>query len=159
MASSQQLVSAVSTDFTEFVIGVSDVSVDIGNADNGVLIQCEFLIGQIGKGRLQILLTLFALANQFTHERRQAFKAIAFKIRIIQIKLVHQPERCSAQRIHSTGTTLQFEAKACVALCQFNRTELKAARFEIQIPVTLLVRLIDPLKNTLQPGHDSGSSR
>ena len=44
MILSQNLLTRVLADFAEFIIGVNDVALSISNADDGVLIQREFLM-------------------------------------------------------------------------------------------------------------------
>ncbi len=50
----EQLRPRITADLTQLVIRVDDVSRDIGHADNGMLIECKFLVSQVRQGGTQV---------------------------------------------------------------------------------------------------------
>ena len=60
----QQLCAAVAADLAKLVVGVGNVTGQVGDADDGVLVQRKFLVGQVGQCRLQIALACLALRHQ-----------------------------------------------------------------------------------------------
>ena len=115
-----QLLSGKATDFAKLVIGVSDVTLCIGDAHNAMLVQGEFLFGQVTQCRLQIALTLLTLAHQVGHQARQGLQRVIHHRGVVGIQGLHQAARGFAQRIHGAGATGQLLAHAVVGVGQLH---------------------------------------
>ena len=66
----EQLGAGVTTDLAELVVGINNVTRQIGGADNGMLVQRKLLVGQIGQRGMQIALAFFMLLHQVVHQGR-----------------------------------------------------------------------------------------
>ena len=87
----QQFFAAVTADLAQLVIGVDDVTRQIGGADNGVLIQGKLLVRQIGECSLQVALAFLVLAHQITHQHRQGFQIVIGGQGLVGVDGRHQP--------------------------------------------------------------------
>jgi len=64
-----QFMSLIATDFAETVIGIEDSSIGVSDADNGVLVKGEFLIGQCQA-------IFFTIGNQLGDAPRERFDIV-----------------------------------------------------------------------------------
>ena len=142
----QQLCARIPTDLAQLVVGIDDVSVDIRGTDNRMLVQRKLLVRQVGQGRLQVSLAFLFLTHQRAHQLGEILQVVVEQAGLVQIHKFHQSHRCGTQGFHGPGAAPQFRAQTRVALRQLHRTQFQTACLELQVPVVLDIRLIDPLQ-------------
>jgi hypothetical protein len=69
-----QFAPSIAADLAEAVIGVNDGAIGVGNADDGMLVKGEFLVGQRQP-------SLFIISNQLGNASRETFNTV-FKQRL-----------------------------------------------------------------------------
>ena len=93
----QQLLQRVAADLAHARIGVADVAVQIGGGHDGVLVQCELLVRQIGQGGMQVALALLVLAYQVAHDVGECLQVVVVLQRLLAVDEGHQFECRGAQ--------------------------------------------------------------
>ena len=116
-----------------------------------MLVQRKLLIGQIGQRFVQVELALLVLTHQIAHDQRQGLQVVIRTQGLFCVDRRHQFAGSFTQGIDGPGTAGQLITQACVALGQFNRTQLQAACLEFQVPIALLVRFVDTLQQRSKP--------
>ena len=155
----QQLRTLVATDFAKFVIRVGDASAQIGDADNTVLIQRKFLVGQVCQCCVEISLALFPVLHQHGHQLRQGLQTVLFQGGDVVIQGLDETIRRHAQGVNGTLTAGQLSAHAVIGVGQLHRTQLQAPGFEVQVAVTLFVGLTNLRQECTQTRQQAAQLR
>ncbi len=95
VVASEQFVARVAADLAEPVVGVGNRPVHIGDADDGMLVQSELLVGQREQRALQVPLTRLALAYQVGHQYGKGFEIVSR--RQARLAAAEQPTGGAAQ--------------------------------------------------------------
>lgn len=150
MVLAQQFPTSIAADLTKLVVGVEDGSPGVGDADDGVLVQGEFLIVQGAPIGLPV--------GHQPGEQRRDFLQIGLAHLALGGSGRHQAGHQFAQGRQGPLPARQLLPQAIVGLGQFGRGKLQAAGAQIQVPVELLEGRLDPGQKIREPRNRGASS-
>ena len=151
-----QLVEGVAADLAEFVVGVGNDTVAVGNADDGMLVEGEFLVFQCQLSLADGLLSALAGLHQLGHHADQRFQVASLRGVVGHAGFALQQPHGFPQAADGVFAAGQFLLQALVGAAQFVRAELQAAGAQADVAVLLGIGAIDPLQQAGQPLERSG---
>jgi hypothetical protein len=158
MVAADQFPAGVAADFAELVVGVGDRAGEVGDADDGVLIEGELEV-------VELVALGFALADQFRNQARQRLQFLDAATRgalgagLEAQQLVHRRAQCA----HRARLCLDIGAQPGVGFIEFRGAEFQAAGAQFEVAIRLLVGGIDAFQQAAeifqQRGHGGIESR
>ena len=142
MVGTNEFFAGITTDVAKPVIGVGNVSLEIGDADDGVLIQRVFLVGQIAMQMLQLGLLCLLLVDQRGHLHHQPGQIVGGGIVVVDRLIMSQVADQCLEFGNRTFPRDQLLSQGVIDLDELFRGHLQAACSQIEVALKLRIGLV-----------------